>query len=203
MNPFLIIAALLILYSLKNYKQGFFLFLAFRLFLNNNINLINLPGVPLLTLEVFMSIFFALLYVIKRKRYSRVITTSPLPFNKVFIWVLLSYVVSSFISIARIQNTFTSLLSVVFCDFISAYLCWMLISSKEDILKVVNILLGASLIICTYAFIEKFLGYNPVMDYEIDLAGPRATDWQYLEDERGTRVQSFSFIRSAAASISD
>ena len=50
-------------YSLKNYKQGFFLFLAFRLFLNNNINLINLPGVPLLTLEVFMSIFFALLYV--------------------------------------------------------------------------------------------------------------------------------------------
>ena len=78
MNPFLIIAALLILYSLKNYKQGFFLFLAFRLFLNNNINLINLPGVPLLTLEVFMSIFFALLYVIKRKRYSRVITTSPL-----------------------------------------------------------------------------------------------------------------------------
>ena len=45
MNPFLIIAALLILYSLKNYKQGFFLFLAFRLFLNNNINLINLPGV--------------------------------------------------------------------------------------------------------------------------------------------------------------
>ena len=85
MNPFLIIAAPLILYSLKNYKQGFFLFLAFRLFLNNNINLINLPGVPLLTLEVFMSIFFALLYVIKRKRYSRVITTSPLPFNKVFI----------------------------------------------------------------------------------------------------------------------
>ena len=104
MNPFLIIAALLILYSLKNYKQGFFLFLAFRLFLNNNINLINLPGVPLLTLEVFMSIFFALLYVIKRKRYSRVITTSPLPFNKVFIWVLLSYVVSSFISIAGIQQ---------------------------------------------------------------------------------------------------
>ena len=47
MNPFLIRAALLILYSLKNYKQGFFLFLAFRLFLNNNINLINLPGVPL------------------------------------------------------------------------------------------------------------------------------------------------------------
>lgn len=117
MNPFLIIAALLILYSLKNYKQGFFLFLAFRLFLNNNINLINLPGVPLLTLEVFMSIFFALLYVIKRKRYSRVITTSPLPFNKVFIWVLLSYVVSSFISIAGIQNTFTSLLSVVFLRF--------------------------------------------------------------------------------------
>ena len=200
MNPFLIIAALLILYSLKNYKQGFFLFLAFRLFLNNNINLINLPGVPLLTLEVFMSIFFALLYVIKRKRYSRVITTSPLPFNKVFIWVLLSYVVSSFISIAGIQNTFTSLLSVVFCDFISAYLCWMLISSKEDILKVVNILLGASLIICTYAFIEKFLGYNPVMDYEIDLAGPRATDWQYLEDERGTRVQSF-FLHPIGGSI--
>jgi hypothetical protein len=200
MNPFLIIAALLILYSLKNYKQVFFLFLAFRLFLNNNINLINLPGVPLLTLEVFMSIFFALLYVIKRKRYSRVITTSPLPFNKAFIWVLLSYVVSSFISIAGIQNTFTSLLSVVFCDFISAYLCWMLISSKEDILKVVNILLGASLIICTYAFIEKFLGYNPVMDYEIDLAGSRATDWQYLEDERGTRVQSF-FLHPIGGSI--
>ena len=67
MNPFLIIAALLILYSLKNYKQGFFLFLAFRLFLNNNINLINLPGVPLLTLEVFMSIFFALLCNQKKK----------------------------------------------------------------------------------------------------------------------------------------
>ncbi len=71
---------------------------------------------------------------------------------------------------------------------------------QRSILKVVNILLGASLIICTYAFIEKFLGYNPVMDYEIDLAGPRATDWQYLEDERGTRVQSF-FLHPIGGSI--
>ena len=38
------------------------------------------------------------------------------------------------------------------------------------------------------------------MDYEIDLAGPRATDWQYLEDERGTRVQSF-FLHPIGGSI--
>ncbi len=79
----------------------------------------------------------------------------------------------------------------------------MLISSKEDILKVVNILLGASLIICTYAFIEKFLGYNPVMDYEIDLAAPEQQTgniWKMSEEPVSNR---FSFIRSAAASISD
>ena len=200
MNPFLLIAALLVLYSFKNYKQAFFLFLAFRLFLNNNINLINLPGVPLLTLEVFMSIFFTLLYVVKRKRYSRIITTVPLPFNKAFIWVLLSYVVSSVISIAGIQNTFPSLLSIFFCDFICVYLCWKLISGKEDIIKIVNLLLGAFLLICIYAFVELFLGFNPVMDYEIDLAGPRATDWQYLDDERGSRIQSF-FLHPIGGSI--
>lgn len=113
MNPFLIIAALLILYSLKTTNKVF-----------------SLSGVPAVPKQQHKpdkpsgrsvidpgSIHVDLLRTAicnQKKRYSRVITTSPLPFNKVFIWVLLSYVVSSFISIAGIQNTFTSLLSVVF-----------------------------------------------------------------------------------------
>lgn len=202
MNPFLIIAALLILYSLKTTNKVF-----------------SLSGVPAVPKQqhkpdkpsgrsvidpgsIHVDLLRTAICNQKKKIQPGNNDISPAVQQGIYLGTIVLCSIELYFDRRNPEYLHVTAIRC-FCDFISAYLCWMLISSKEDILKVVNILLGASLIICTYAFIEKFLGYNPVMDYEIDLAGPRATDWQYLEDERGTRVQSFSFIRSAAASISD
>lgn len=199
MNPFLIIAALLILYSLKTTNKVF-----------------SLSGVPAVPKQqhkpdkpsgrsvidpgsIHVDLLRTAICNQKKKIQPGNNDISPAVQQGIYLGTIVLCSIELYFDRRNPEYLHVTAIRC-FCDFISAYLCWMLISSKEDILKVVNILLGASLIICTYAFIEKFLGYNPVMDYEIDLAGPRATDWQYLEDERGTRVQSF-FLHPIGGSI--
>ena len=61
---FILIGFLIIVYALQRFKKGFFIYLAFKLLLVTNITLISMPGIPLLTLEDFMNIFFVLYYIL-------------------------------------------------------------------------------------------------------------------------------------------
>ena len=68
---FIIIGFFILVYSTKNFKNGFSIYLAFKLFLVTNITLISVPGIPLLTLEMFLTIMFVLLFFLKGKKYQR------------------------------------------------------------------------------------------------------------------------------------
>ena len=59
---FLVIGLFIILIGIKKLKKGFCLFLFYKVFLVTNITIISIPGVPLLTLDLFMTIVFLLLF---------------------------------------------------------------------------------------------------------------------------------------------
>ena len=59
---FLIIGLLIIFIAFRNYKKGFYYFLFYKVCLVTNITVISVPGLPLLTLDVFMTLVFIVLF---------------------------------------------------------------------------------------------------------------------------------------------
>ena len=94
---FYIIGIILLFYGIVDYKKAFMGYLVFRLVLVQNITLISLPGVPLLTLEVFLSLFFVGLYFLKRGQLEE--DLSPFPLKIPFFFLLASWSISTIFAI--------------------------------------------------------------------------------------------------------
>lgn len=195
MNIFALIGVLLIIYSFNNYKKAFVFFLFFRMFLNQNINLINIPGIPLLTLEFTLCFLFWIIFLLKRKEL--VIDKRPFPLVIPFVFIILSYFLSSIFGLAGISNSFFNLLKTVFEDYVSIWMIWILLCTKKDyifFLKGVSLVFFFSVV---YGLYEAYTHTNPLMDYELSIAGTgsRVLDFAVGEDydERGYRIRSIFF----------
>jgi len=194
MNIFTFIGFLFIFYAFINYKKAFILFLLFRLFLNQNINLINIPGVPLLTLESTLCFLFWCIFLVKRPTVR--LEDNPFPLKYPFIAISLSYLISSIFGVAGIANSFTNLLKIVFENYISIWLIWKVLTDKKDYIFFLKGLILFFLIAGLYGIFESITHTNPLMDYEISIAGQgdKVLDFSYGEDNfRGYRIRSIFF----------
>lgn len=75
---FNIIGLCILLYSLARFRKGLILFLIYKIVLVQNITLISIPGIPLLTLDDFMTIAILVIYAFKRKKLRRTKQSFPL-----------------------------------------------------------------------------------------------------------------------------
>lgn len=67
---FTVIGILILLYGFYDLKKGFLAFLVFKIILVPNITLVSLPGVPLLTLDMFLTMAYFGLFMVRRKNMS-------------------------------------------------------------------------------------------------------------------------------------
>lgn len=195
MNLFIFTGLLIILYSFVNYKKAFILFLIFRLFLNQNINLINIPGIPLLTLEFTILFFFLLIYFFKKNSLN--LDNTAFPFKKAYIFLSISYVLSCFFGLAGFGNSITNFLKIVVEDFASTWLIWKLVKEKKDFTFFIKGITVVFVIAGLYGIYESLTHSNPLANYEISIAGDseRVLDWTYDNDFRGYRIKSI-FLHS-------
>ena len=188
---FLIIGLLIIFIALKNYKKGFYYFLFYKVCLVTNVTILSIPGIPLLTLDLFMAIIFLLLYFYnKRKIKSERLT---FPYSKPFKWIAVSYLLSTVFAYIGFAGAFSQYVGQMITEFIFAWLMWKVIDRNDIgyIIKGMSIMFFLS---CIYAFYEKFMQTNPIQAYELTLVNDasRAIDFLVTDDiNRGYRVQSF------------
>jgi O-antigen ligase len=191
MNIFILIGIIILLYAFWNFKKAFFVFLVFQLFLVQNINLINRPGIPLLTLEMFMTVMFLVLYYFKRKTINK--ETIAFPLKTSFVVIVISYFASSVFSIAGIGNTVSVFVGHTLA-LVWVYLMWLLVKDKADIVFLIKALTIAFIAIGIYGIYEHIVSINPLAEYEITLAGDvqeKILDWDYSDDiNRGYRIKS-------------
>lgn len=195
---FLIIAFFLIIYSLEDFKRGLYLYLIFKLFLNQNINIINIPGIPLLTVDLVMNAYFIF-------QFSRLngglkwLKIRSFPLRKAFLINIISVLLSCVFSLAGFGNSITMGVGMIISNFIFVWMLWFCIGDIKDIKRLTKYLTIAFVFICSYAFLEKAIGENPLINYEISLNkngdASKIIEWQYLDDSRnvGGRIQSVFF----------
>lgn len=187
---FLLIGFFIMVVAWRNYKKGFLAFLIFNLFLTTNITVISVPGLPLLSLNVLMPLYFIGLYYIRRKQFY--METLTFPFGIPFKLLLVSWFFSTLFSLVGFGGALSAFIKNIADNIILAWLVWKFLSPK-DIPFLIKWLTLAFLVICLYGFYEKAVKSNPLQDYEMTFVddSSRAIDFQYSGDAiRGQRVQS-------------
>lgn len=184
-------ATLIIGYSLFDYKHGFLLFLAYKLLLVQNITLISRPGIPLLTLDMFMSILYSFWFFLQKtkQRYAKY----SFPYMTPNIILTVTWILSAIFSVAGLGAELSSLIGELVNSVVILIVLWEVLEKKEDLdflFGIVTIIMFAS---CIYALIEYQMGSNPLKIYTTMLNHDpaRTIDWGYGSlTARGYHVQS-------------
>lgn len=187
---FTIIGILLIIYSFKNFKKAFLWFLIFKLFLVTNITVVAVPGLPLFTLELFLTMIFFIQFYRIRKNVSEKVE---FPYKRPMTFVLISWGLSTIFAYIGFIGAFSQFLKDVFQQIIFIWMLWELIDVKKDLAFILKWFTVAFFFICIYGLYEHKIQSNPLVEYEASLIGDidRAIDWTYDADvERGYRTQS-------------
>lgn len=189
---FYLVGFFIIVYSISHFKKGFFCFLIYRMILVQNITMISLPGVPLLTLEVFMTLFFVMMFWVRRNRFKQ--EKEPFPFTVPFIALALSWTVSVVFAIVGIGNAFSSYIKDVCGDIILIFIMWKLIDNEKDFYFLIKGFITLIFVSCLYGIFEGLIESNPLSEYEMTFNSDdeRTLNYDYSEDVwRGYRVKSF------------
>ena len=188
---FLSVGLLIILIAFSNFKKGFYYFLFYKVCLVTNITVISVPVIPLLTLDLFMTMVFIALYYKDRKKLNNEII--PFPYKKPFIFISVSYFLSTIFAYVGFQSAFSQYIGQVVGEFLFAWLMWKVVD-KKDIGYIIKGLSFMFFLSCIYAFFEKVTQTNPIQAYEMTLVqdSSRVIDFLVTDDaNRGYRVQSF------------
>lgn len=187
---FFIVGLLIIIYGLYDYKRAFLFYLIFKIFLVTNISIVSLPGIPMLSLDLFMVICFYLLFSFKKNLIKE---NSPFPFKKAFIFLAVSWFISSIFAYVGFNNAITQFIREVFTNLILVWLIWKNLTSKEDVYFLVKGFTIAFFITCIYGFYEHSILDNPLANYEMTLVKDQSRALNFMYDAeygRGYRVKS-------------
>lgn len=187
---FFIIGFLILFYSIINFKKGFSLYLTFKLVLVTNITLISIPGIPLLTLEMFLTLSFILLFFSRGAKYQN--AAMPFPYKIPFSILFICWLISSVFAVSGFFSELSNLIKNISEEIILIWMMWETFETKEDFKRLYKYITIVMLFSCIYAFIEFSIQDNPLALYEATLNKDESRNMLalYSIEDRGYRVQS-------------
>lgn len=192
---------LIMFYALSNYKRAFCIFVIFDAFLNTNIALISVPGVPQLSLELSMTLFFTVLYFIKIPK-SRRASVRPFPLATPFILLAISWFLSSVFAIIGFSSAISQCIGESVVQLVLPWLIWAVVERDKEFRLLFLGISAVFLFATIYGLFESLTSSNPLMDYEVTLNGDpeKALDFSSDDKTRGWRIKSI-FLMSIGAGM--
>lgn len=177
-------------YAFINFKKAFLWFLLFKTILVQNLTFLSLPGLPLLTIDTFMNLFFCAFFYVNRKKYIKLMTEK-FPMKIPFLLLAGSWFISTIYAIAGFANAFSMFIGNVI-QLLLVWIMWVLIKDKRDIIFLIK---GLTLLFVCYAlymFYECSIQSNPFAEYTgTFISSDRLIDFSYeVTTERGYRARS-------------
>lgn len=187
---FYIIAGLIVLYSFINFKNSVVACLAFKMFLNTNVTLISIPGIPILTLDLTLSLYFLILFFIKGKKYQNAKCHFPLFIP--FCLIAFSWSISAIFGVAGLNAELSVWLKNFVGKILFIWMLWQIYETKEDFYKIFKVLTVVYLISCLYGLYEVRTSTNPLTEYTrtLNRDTEKVVIWDYSESGRGYRINS-------------
>lgn len=188
--PFYIIGFYILATAFVNYKRGLIYFLGFKLFLVTNITLISIPGVPLLTLDMFMTLVFILLFLLSGSKNQH--AYAPFPYKRIFLCLAVMWAISAVLSIAGPMAELSGLIGVYSQNILLIWIIWEVLDTKEDFEMVFKLLSASFFVICLYGLLEFVLENNFYLAYAATLNhdSSKVISWIYTLTDRGFRLRS-------------
>ncbi|MDD3747418.1 MAG: O-antigen ligase family protein [Anaerostipes sp.] len=190
---FYIIGVLILLYSIIDEKRGFIYFIGFNLFLNSNITLISIPGIPVLSLQDFMIIVYLFISISKRNLLKAKIS---MPWMTPYVFITISMFFTCFFSIAGLSQEITAVVKIMLETLILLILMWEHLESKKDFIILYKMFTIIFLVSCIYGLFEYSVQINPLTLYEQTLNhdASKVIDNIYeIGTARGYRINSIFF----------
>lgn len=194
---FQLIAILIILYSFKDFKKAFLIFLQYDLFLNTNINFLSIPGVPILTVEDVLIMVFAAEFYIKYRNQrdgSLLLSKNNYPFKVPFVFLCVSWTISTVFALVGFGGAISAYIKQVLEYVVMTYLMWRIINTKNDLIFLLRGFTLLFLVSGIYELYEIATESNPLAAYETTLVQDqsRAIDFGNYEgdEQRGFRAKS-------------
>nr|WP_320022419.1 O-antigen ligase family protein [uncultured Draconibacterium sp.] len=168
---------------LKDFKKAFLIYAFLKILLNQNINLVNIPGIPLLTIELFCNLCFAIYFFSTNKNLNK---TTDFPLRKAYRISFISIFLSTIVSTVGFNSAITRTFQILLNDFIFAYILWNVIIDIKDIRFLIKGLFSIFLFLTIYGFFEKLTGLNPFHDYVLGLNknAENVLNWSYDDTSR-------------------
>jgi hypothetical protein len=124
---------------------------------------------PSVSVQLALSTFFVVVFFLKNYR---TIVKGDFPFLKSFIFIILSYCISTFFSLAPVSTYLTSLIRVIITEYLFFFVLWQMVETKKDIQFLVKCFVVLFFVVCTYGVYEKIFSSNPIIAYERSILGP-------------------------------
>ena len=185
---FTIIATLIILYSLINFRKGFFLYLLFQMFWFPQGKIISVEGLPSIPIYLYTSLAFAIIYLYKFGNKKR--KAIRFPFFIPLLFMTLSRFLSCFSAVSGFSDQFARSIGFLFHDFIEVWIMWQIIETESDFKYIFKWLRFICLLACIYGMFEYLQQYNPLTAYKSTLT-EQGINVYVVNRFRGYRLTSF------------
>lgn len=189
---FILLGVLIILYSLLDFKKAYYIFLVYQIFWMRLTVLIDIDGLPTITLEMLMSAWFLFLFLLKRKKYIR--TKLNMPFQTPIVLIILSMFITCFTGVAGFNYEFSRMISIAVTNFSNIWITWYLVETEQEFNKLIKWYMYVFLAAAIFGLVEYVLKYNILVEYKSDLSVNGISIYSLIDGDkyrsRGYRLMS-------------
>lgn len=160
------------------------------MFLNTNITFISIPGIPILTLDMVMSLYFVINIFFHKGKYQA--AKSEFPYKNAFLLLFFCWFISAVFSVAGFGAELSVLIKNTTNKILFIWMLWQIIETKDDFKDAFKIITIVFFISTIYGLFEIGTLTNPLTEYEKTLNNDadKIMNWSYAESGRGYRINS-------------
>ena len=160
---FSITLLLLVVYAFFNYKRAFLLYLLLDVIWFPNAKIINMSGLPSITVYLIGSMAFVNIYLVKKKKIH---LKSTCPYFTPLLLLSISRFLTCTTSVTGFSDEFSRAIGYLFYSVLQVLLIWKALNKEEDFYFIFKGYIVIFFISGIYGIVEYITRLNPIFQYK-------------------------------------
>ena len=187
---FVVLSCIVMYIGLKNFKNGFLMYLLLQMIWFPDTQLFKLGG-SYINLNFIVALYFTILFIVKRKNSLK--SFYDFPYLIPLTLVCISMLLTSITSLSGFFSEFLKACGLIVMDCSMIFIIWKTVKTRDDFKFLFKGLTIIILVACIYIFIEYLMSTNLFLDYKLSCTSNNLatyTDLLVYDYGRGYRCYS-------------